>query len=807
VVAPSGDLYVAFFDNHSSIGGIGYVRSTDGGKTFLAERRAASVSTIGSQTGGGGVRTNSFPSMTVDKNNTIHIVYDAFGGSPLDRSDIFYVRSTDQGLTFSSPLKLNDDNTTTTQFLPSIAATADGTLAVKWWDRRNDTTNDSLTDVYMTISNNGGTSFGKNFRVTNHNWFFSPIEIGFASGYHGDYDGIAAEGNNFYLSWSDERSGSSDAFFSQISAGRDPNAPDFNISTMKTVDSVIAGNNATFDFNTSATNGFAGTLNLSASPSISGLTYNFTNASVNPGDVAHLTVYTSQGVQPGSYLITATATGGGLTRKSNLRLNVANPARFAGSPLNVSRTKGFTSFQAGIKVESGGTVHVVYDDDSSNVRNSDVFYTRSTDAGGSFSAPTKLSGSSVIAVQSTLALDSLGNPYIVWTGLNPNPANGSFAILLSKSTDHGNTFSSPVVASGTSRSAQSAKMVVDKNGAVIVVYRDFATSGSPIFAVRSTDGGTTFSPPFRVSQSGETIGNPAFVAVDSAAAAYVVYQDNSQSVTAIKMAVAPDGQNFALPKVVSDSQVSAFAPQVAIDKSDNVLITFYDRFAPTSLFFNREIVVIKSTDHGATFGPHVNVSNNSGQSTFPSLIVGSQGQLSVAWEDTTDDPQRDVLVARSTDGGATWGPPINLSGDPGVSFGAFGGSDANGNLLIAWTDDSGANTDVFVASLSPSLLGPPDFSMGTSSAALTVQRGTRVNIAVTINRIAGFGGNVTVTPPDLAGLKAKGIDFSQTPSGGVLSFKLKFTGVTGLQYLTFTGKDDSGRTRLAVLVMNIQPGT
>jgi hypothetical protein len=449
----------------------------------------------------------------------------------------------------------------------------------------------------------------------------------------------------------------------------------------------------------------------------------------------------------------------------------------------------------------------VYDDDSSNVRNNDVFYTRSTDGGTTFSPPLKLSGNATIATQSTLALDSLGNPYVIWTGRNPNPTNGSFAILLSKSTDHGNTFSSPVVASGTSSNAQSAKLAVDKNGAVIIAYRDFATSGSPVFTVRSTDSGTTFSTPFRVSQTGETIGNPAFVATDSAGAGYVVYQDNSQSVTTIKMAVAPDGQNFAAPKVISDSQVFAFAPQIAIDKSDNVFATFYDRFAPTSSTFNREIVVIKSTDHGATFGPQVNVSNNSGQSQFPSLIVGSQGQLSVAWEDTTDDPQRDVMVARSTDGGATWGPPINLSGDPGASFGAFGGADANGNLLIAWTDDSAANTDVFVASLSPTALGPPDFSMGTSSAALSVQRGTRVNIPVTINRIAGFGGNVTITPPDLAGLKAKGIDFTQTSSGGVLSFKLKGSGVTGPQYLTFTGRDDSGRTRLAVLVMNIQPAT
>src|SRR2546427_373519 len=134
---------------------------------------------------------------------------------------------------------------------------------------------DSLTDVYMTISHDGGASFGKNFRISDHNWTFAPIEPGFAGGYHGDYDGVAADRGNFYLSWSDERNGVSDAYFSQVPASRDPGTQDFNISAGKLFDEVVAGSTATFDFNTSAGNGFSGTLNLSASPAISGVTYNF----------------------------------------------------------------------------------------------------------------------------------------------------------------------------------------------------------------------------------------------------------------------------------------------------------------------------------------------------------------------------------------------------------------------------------------------------------------------------------------------------------------------------------------------------
>src|SRR5262249_43844649 len=40
VVAPNGDVYVAFADFHSSVRGIGLRKSTDGGKTFSPEVRA-----------------------------------------------------------------------------------------------------------------------------------------------------------------------------------------------------------------------------------------------------------------------------------------------------------------------------------------------------------------------------------------------------------------------------------------------------------------------------------------------------------------------------------------------------------------------------------------------------------------------------------------------------------------------------------------------------------------------------------------------------------------------------------------------
>src|ERR1019366_5400070 len=153
-VGPAGEVWVSYFDDHFGGSGITVTKSVDGGNTFSALKSATLVSPLaGTLTGGNGVAAATFPATAVDKNGTFHLVYAAVSpGQSLDRSDIFYVRSTNGGSTFSAPVRLNDDATATSQWAPAITAAADGTVAVKLWDRRNDPVNDSLTDVYMTTT-------------------------------------------------------------------------------------------------------------------------------------------------------------------------------------------------------------------------------------------------------------------------------------------------------------------------------------------------------------------------------------------------------------------------------------------------------------------------------------------------------------------------------------------------------------------------------------------------------------------------------------------------------------------------------
>ena len=75
-----------------------------------------------------------------------------------------------------------------------------------------------------------------------------------------------------------------------------------------------------------------------------------------------------------------------------------------------------------------------------------------------------------------------------------------------------------------------------------------------------------------------------------------------------------------------------------------------------------------------------------------------------------------------------------------------------------------------------------------------------------INRIAGFTGNVTVTPPDPSGgIRPRPADPITTTDASVV-FKMKVGGgaEVGPHALTFTAKDDSGRMRMATITIVVQ---
>ncbi len=104
-----------------------------------------------------------------------------------------------------------------------------------------------------------------------------------------------------------------------------------------------------------------------------------------------------------------------------------------------------------------------------------------------------------------------------------------------------------------------------------------------------------------------------------------------------------------------------------------------------------QIVVARSGDGGATFGDPVRVSPWNRAQHDPSLVALPDGRLVVAWQEVLGDGRAEVRVATSRDGGATWSHRVRV--DPTHSVDAWQPSLAadasDGTLYLAFVDSRG----------------------------------------------------------------------------------------------------------------------
>jgi len=161
------------------------------------------------------IRTNAFPQPTVNPiNGHLYVTY-ANDGAGADKADIFIVSSTDGGATWGAPFKVNDDATTTDQWNPAVAVTADGArLGIFYYSRQVDTVTTDGDPVnnqfryYGRIGaiNGSAITFAPSFAVSDVN---SKPEVGrdaaIAPDFMGDYNQAVGAGGLFVVAWSDNR--------------------------------------------------------------------------------------------------------------------------------------------------------------------------------------------------------------------------------------------------------------------------------------------------------------------------------------------------------------------------------------------------------------------------------------------------------------------------------------------------------------------------------------------------------------------------------------------------------------------------
>lgn len=200
--------------------------STDGGASFAAPVKITDVvipkwseqDSQGTIEGLDHNRVYPCPHVALDRSSSstrgrVHVVWSGTGITEKRSSgaDIYHVWSDDRGASWSQPRVVNDDTAlgNADQFHPSLAVGDDGTLAVSWYDRRDDAANMSARYT-IAVSRDGGASFSPSTPVA-----AAAMDIALAGQRNnefsiGEYTQVLLSGSTAIPFWADGRSNDGD---------------------------------------------------------------------------------------------------------------------------------------------------------------------------------------------------------------------------------------------------------------------------------------------------------------------------------------------------------------------------------------------------------------------------------------------------------------------------------------------------------------------------------------------------------------------------------------------------------------------
>lgn len=219
-VGPGGELYVG-----ASIGTDFLVaKSTNAQNSgeIVTWDMATVVDLDGSITFGGGPNPGGLLGQTLISVDTsgglyhgnIYLLCSVDRNSTPDPADVMFVRSTDGGVNWSSPIKINDDlSNSAYQWFGTMSVAPNGRIDVVWLDTR-DNTSSNTSALYYSNSNDGGETWSQNKRLSD---FFNS-HLGWPNQQKmGDYFDMVSDINGVQLAWAATFNGEQDVYYSYIS--------------------------------------------------------------------------------------------------------------------------------------------------------------------------------------------------------------------------------------------------------------------------------------------------------------------------------------------------------------------------------------------------------------------------------------------------------------------------------------------------------------------------------------------------------------------------------------------------------------
>ncbi len=312
-----------------------------------------------------------------------------------------------------------------------------------------------------------------------------------------------------------------------------------------------------------------------------------------------------------------------------------------------------------------------------------------------WSTPVNVSFSPGPSGSPVLAVDSTGVAHLAWYDNNP----GNWEILYSSRPLPGPWSPAENVSANASYSLVPS-MVIEPDDSVNIAWQDY---GGPRIAWQGTllskarEAGQDFAPPEAISSTAGYGGYPEVrdpnLAVDSQKTIHLAWAGNTAGGYRIFYARKPDGGVWTFPRVIHEGSGNSFRPRLAVDAGDVLHVVWQEMLSSNTqidVYYSRLI----GNDVWAT---PTNLSQNTGDSQEPGLLIGADGTLHVVWRDNSlSADQADILYMYKPLAGA-WSPIADVSNTAGDSAGPVLVEDAAATLHLAWYDNTPGNWEILYA--------------------------------------------------------------------------------------------------------------